>query len=134
MEARLVAMIIQSLQTGKGSDLRATAEDQLAGNSKDTVETLIENIGSDLADQAFRIMRHIERVLPGISFLETAPHLHRIEVINETSISLLRMNKISGRIIDTLPAFRQPHQFIIVVSLTQFLCPLSDCPGTVRIF
>ena len=68
MEARLVAMIIQSLQTGKGSDFCATAEDQLTGNSKDTVETLIENIGSDFADQTFRIMRYIERVLPGISF------------------------------------------------------------------
>ena len=67
---------------------------------------MVKHVRTNFSDQAFRVVRYIECILPSVTFLESAPYLHRIEVLDKRTILLFRTDKITGRVIDTLPAFR----------------------------
>ena len=88
-------MIIECPQAGEGVHLLASAEDQITRDGKDTVKPGVEHVGSYFRDKPLYVVRDIEGVLPGISLLETTPHLHRIEVIDKTAIGPLRANEVA---------------------------------------
>ena len=127
-------MIVQGLQTGKCPYFGTTAEDLFPRNSKNTIQPLCKTLRSYFIHQTGHIMRYIEGVLPSISLLKSAPHLHRIEMIDKGSIPLFGMYKITLRIIDPFPSLRKPGEFLIILLLAQLFCPLGNGPRTIGIF
>ena len=94
MQTRLVALIVESAQSGKSVDVLATTEKLRPREREDAVEAGIEHIGSHLTDECRHIMGHIESVLPGVTLLKTAPHLHGVEMRDELAVSQPRTHEV----------------------------------------
>ena len=107
-------MVVQGLKPGKSLDYRSPAENLRTGKGEYAVQTGAEDFVTDLADQGLDIVGYIEGVLPGIALLEPAPYLHRIEILDETAVRLLRTDQVQLVVIDLLPSFRKPYKLLII--------------------
>ena len=134
MQTRLVPLIIERAQSGKGINVRSSAKYLFLGLGKDAIQTSIEGIYPHFIHQGRNIMRRIKGILPGISLLESTPNLKWIKIVDKLAIRFLRTDKIQRRIIKSLPTFGEIGQLIIMSRIAQGFRPLSYRPRAERIF
>ncbi len=96
VQARLVAMVVRALKTGKCVCDFSTSENRLARLCKDSVQTLIEFVRPDFLYQAVRIMGYKECVLHGIALLKASPGLVRVKIVYEPAVRSTRTDKAFG--------------------------------------
>ena len=132
VQTRLVALIVQGLKTGKRAHFSSAAEYLFLRESEDAVEPRVEYVRADLCHQTFHIVGNIERVLPCVALLETAPHFHRVEVVDEFAVGLLRTDEVARRVVQSFPSFGEIHQPVIILFVADALRPLRHHPRAVR--
>ena len=115
MQARLVAVVVRAVDAGEGVGGLAAAEDALAGLGEDAVQPLVEHVLAQPGDERIRVLRDEEGVLHGIAFLETAPGLQRVEVVDERAAGNPGTDQLEAVVEDLGPAVGQVHQLPVVL-------------------
>ena len=128
MEARLVALIIEGLKAGESAHFGATAEYLVLRHGENAVETLGEALAAYFGYELTGLMRHIEGILPGIAFLEAAPHLHGIEIIDKLTAGQSRTHESGIGIVYAFPAAGKPVELRAILIFTETACELRSGP------
>src|SRR5687768_5999711 len=103
MKIGLIAMVVQTCQTGECIQRGTTAKSIFLRSSEDAVQADVKIFTTYLFHKGVGIVRYIESILPGISFLESTPRLVRLKVVNELTIGEFGTNKLQCRIEQMLP-------------------------------
>ena len=89
VEVRLVAVVVIGMDSRKGIDRLAAAEDALARDEERAVEAVVELLAADHLDQPVDVVGHVVGVLHGIALLESGPCRIGVEVGDEFTACLL---------------------------------------------
>ena len=129
MQARLVAVVVRAVDAGKSVGSLAAAEDALAGLGEDTIQALVEHILTQPGDERIRMLRNEEGILHGIAFLETAPGLQRVEVVNERAARDTGTDQLEAVVEDLGPAVGEFHQLPVIFLMPELPGKLRRCIG-----
>src|ERR1022692_4423434 len=93
VQARLIPMVIQAIQTGKRIQIFPAAKIRFFRRLKYCVQTCLKCWQPHLLDQARGIVRHIESILVGVAFLKSTPRFLGLEPGHEVSAGILGADK-----------------------------------------
>src|SRR5690606_22199884 len=133
MQVWLVTVIIKRMNTREGIYSLTSTECVFLRMYKNTIQTIIKHILPHLLNQFFWLMRHVKRVLDGITFLKTSPSRHGVEISQEISIQRAWANKLRLWIKKIFPVRSHFRKTLIIRFLIQIFCKLCNGVATKRI-